>query len=137
MNRKEIDDLIVYLLVIANYAKDLHYNLGGEAFYGKHLFADRIQENLGEYIDQLKEICLLGHGLKTLSSSEYLSRASEEIPTGISFQRMANLITDVLEHIENIKNISKGDENLIGNIAQDLQNSLGLINIMTGGDGNV
>ena len=34
--------------------------------------------------------------------------------------------------IEGLNGISKGDENLIGAIAQDLQNHIGLINIMYG-----
>lgn len=117
----KINSLIAALLAIANYAKDIHYNCGGKNFYGNHLFADRIQENLAEFIDQLKEICLLGHSLKPLRSSEYLSQASGLIPSEINFSQMKTLILNALALIESISDISKGDENLIGNIAQDLQ----------------
>lgn len=130
MNRKHIDTLISYLLAIANYAKDIHYNCSGSNFYSNHLFADRLAKNLYEYIDQLKEVCLLGHSLKPLHSSEYLKRASELVPVGADFNSMHNLIIDTLDIIEAITRISKGDENLIGAIAQDIQNNLGLLNIM-------
>lgn len=137
MDRNKIDNLIIYLLAIANYAKDIHYNCGGASFYGQHLFADRFVENLYEYIDQLKEICLLGHSLKPLHSSEYLLRTSQIIPAGASFESISSLMLNCLAEIESIENISKGDENLIGAIAQDVQNNIGLLNIMFGGAANV
>lgn len=137
MDRNKIDNLIIYLLAIANYAKDIHYNCGGTSFYGQHLFADRFIENLYEYIDQLKEICLLGHSLKPLHSSEYLLNASQVIPEGAEFKNMFQLMMQCLSTIETIENISKGDENLIGAIAQDIQNNVGLLNIMFGGANGV
>lgn len=133
MDRNKIDNLIIYLLAIANYAKDIHYNCSGPNFYGQHLFADRFVENLYEYIDQLKEICLLGHNLKPLHSSEYLLRASQIIPAGASFESISSLMLNCLAEMETIQDISKGDENLIGAIAQDVQNNVGLLNIMFGG----
>lgn len=132
MNRAEIDNLIVHLLVIANYAKDIHYNCSGPDFYGNHLFADRFIGDIYEYIDQLKEICLLGHTIKPLHSSEYLSMASGIVPAGADFKSMRTLMIDTLEIIEQIRDISRGDENLLGAIAQDVQNNVGLINIMDG-----
>ena len=132
MNRDKIDNLIDYLMTISSYAKDIHYNCSGENFYGNHLFADRINDNLNEFIDQLKEICLLGHNIKPLNSSEYLKRASESVPKDISFSLMSELMLNTLSLIETIEDISKGDENLIGAIAQDIQNNIGLINIMYG-----
>ena len=72
MNRSNFDSLIFHLLAIANYAKDIHYNCVGANFYGNHLFADRFIENIYEYIDQIKEVCLLGHQIKPKKSSEYL-----------------------------------------------------------------
>lgn len=132
MDRTKIDNLIVFLLAIVNYAKDIHYNCSGEAFYGKHLFADRFTDDLYKYIDQIKEVCLLGHNLKPLHSSEYLQMASVEVPQGADFNNMRILMLSALALIEEITDISKGDENLIGSIAQDIQNNAGLINIMLG-----
>lgn len=96
------------------------------------MFADRFTDNLYDYIDQLKEICLLGHGFKTLHSSVYLARAAQIIPDKIDFQKMRELMLNCLQLIESTKDISKGDENLIGAIAQDIQNNVGLLNIMFG-----
>lgn len=130
MQREKIDNLIVSLLAIANYAKDIHYNCSGPNFYGDHLFADRFVEGIYEYIDQLKEVCLLGHDIKPLHSSEYLIQAGQLVPDGYRFESIRTLMIDALILIEDIVNISKGDENLIGAIAQDIQNNVGLLNIM-------
>lgn len=132
MNRSNFDSLIFHLLAIANYAKDIHYNCVGANFYGNHLFADRFIENIYEYIDQIKEVCLLGHQIKPKKSSEYLKEAAQIIPLEIDFKLMRELMLDTLNVIESIVNISKGDENLLGAIAQDVQNNVGLINIMFG-----
>lgn len=128
----DFNNLIVHLTAISNYAKDIHYNCTGDNFYGNHLFADRIAENLSDYIDQIKEICLLGHKVKPLHSSEYLEQAANLIPEEINFSQMSELLLNTLMIIESISNLSKGDENLLGAIAQDLQNNIGLINIMYG-----
>ena len=130
MNRELIDNLIVHLMAISHYAKDIHYNCKGANFYGNHLFADRIGENLADYIDQLKEICLLGHNLKPYGSKVYLAEAIRFIPEGAEFRSIKRLMLDTLDIIEKIKDVAKGDENLIGAIAQDIQNNVGLINIM-------
>lgn len=132
MNRNDIDNLITHLLAIANYAKDIHYNCSGPNFYGDHLFADRFIGDIYEYIDQLKEICLLGHQFKPLHSSEYLAETAKIIPIGADFKSMRDLMMETLVIIEQIRDISRGDENLIGAIAQDIQNNVGLINIMYG-----
>lgn len=132
MDKNKIDNLIIHLVAISNYSKDIHYNCAGDNFYGNHLFADRIGDGLSGYIDQLKEICLLGHKIDPLHSSEYLLRAADLIPLGADFRQLRNLLIDALEIIEHITNVSKGDENLLGAIAQDIQNNIGLINIMYG-----
>lgn len=131
---EDINKLIEYLIAISNYSKDLHYNCKGEAFYSKHLLADRIQENISEYIDQIKEVFFLAGDKEPLPSGEYLSRATSLIPQiangdKANFESMQNLLVITLQHIEGLEDLTKGEENLVGNIAQDLQNSLGLINL--------
>lgn len=131
---EQINKLIEYLIAICNYSKDIHYNSKGDAFYSKHLLADRIQDNLSEYIDQIKEIFFLASDKSPLPSGEYLSRATSLIPEIVeedkaNFLSMQNLLVVTLQHIESIKDLTKGEENLIGAIAQDLQNSLGLVNL--------
>lgn len=131
---EEINKLIEYLIAIQNFSKDLHYNSKGDAFYSKHLLADRIQENISEYIDQIKEVFFLAGDKEPLPSGEYLSRATSLIPQianedKANFESMQNLLVVTLQHIEGLEDLTKGEENLVGAIAQDLQNSLGLINL--------
>ena len=129
---KKVNRLIAQLIAIANFCKDIHYNSKGDAFYSKHLLADRVQDNINEYIDQIKEICILGSNEKTLPSKEYLLQAIEFIPAITendqeNFKSLENLLVITLANIEQLEG-TKGEENLFGAIAQDLQNSLGLIN---------
>lgn len=127
-----INTLIEYLIAIQNFAKDIHYNCKGEAFYSKHLLADRIGDNLSDYIDQIKEVFFMASDREPLPSGEYLSRATSLIPQveddKQNFESMRNLLVNALQHIETIENLTKGEENLIGGIAQDLQTSLALVN---------
>lgn len=132
MNRTEIDKLIVNLLGIYNTAKDIHYSCSGPNFYGNHLLSDRIAENLNDYIDQLKEICLLGRGYEPLKSYDYLIRVVDVIPHTSDFGSIKGLMENTLLMIEKLTELSKADENLVGAIAQDIQNNLGLLNIMEG-----
>ena len=80
---------------------------------------------------------MLGHEIKPLHSNEYLNRAANLIPIDASFSQMSELLLNTLMIIEGIKDVSKGDDNLLGAIAQDLQNNVGLINIMYGDYKNV
>lgn len=130
---ENINKVIEYLLAIQNFAKDIHYNCKGEAFYSKHLLADRISDNLSEYIDNIKEVFFMAADKAPLPSGEYLSRATSLIPEisqgdKENFESMRNLLVNALEHLENLKDLTKGEENLIGAIAQDLQTSLALVN---------
>ena len=130
---ENINKVIEYLLAIQNFAKDIHYNCKGEAFYSKHLLADRISDNLSEYLDNIKEVFFMAADKSPLPSGEYLSRATSLIPEisqgdKQNFESMRNLLVNALEHLENLKDLTKGEENLIGAIAQDLQTSLALVN---------
>lgn len=130
---EKFNKLICYLLAVQNFAKDIHYSCKGPSFYGKHEFADRIQDGWYNYIDLIKEVCILGYDQEPLPSGEYLSRATSLIPLKetddkINFQHIQNLLIVVLQHIEEMEGLTKGEENLIGAIAQDLQQMLGLVN---------
>lgn len=132
---EKINQLISYLIAIANFAKDIHYSSCGEAFYGKHLLADRLQENIYDFIDQLKEVCLLGNEIEPLSSIEYLKAAISIIPLKnnaddkANFIQMKELLIETLSLIEELSDLTRGEDNLIGNIAQELENNLGLVNL--------
>lgn len=123
----KFNNLIINLMAIEGYAKDLHYNI---ADYSIHLFADRVQEDLSGFIDEIKENCLLAKGKDVLKSSEYLLNASKLIPNNISLDELKNLLVDVLVVLEQIKDVSIGDDDLLGRIGNKLQNSLGVLNII-------
>lgn len=127
--------LIVYLMVIKGYAKDLHYNI---ADYSIHLFADRVNEGLDDFIDEIKENCLLAKGNKVLRTYEYYQKASNTLVTDkISLETLKYTILDILVEIENIKDLSIGDGDLLGRIGNKLQNDLGILNILLKDKDNV
>lgn len=131
--REQIDNLIINLMVIQNFSKDIHYTCHGDAFYSKHLLVDKF--NFDEAIDLLKECCLLGNGDRPLTSKEYLGRAFNLIPSPElktdkeNFEFLGKIIFETLEQIDDIPDLSKANENVIGGIAQDLQQYKGLINL--------
>ena len=130
---ENINRLIVYLLAIANFTKDIHYNCKGDSFYSKHLLCDRISDNIYDYIDGIKEVFFLAADKEPLPSGEYLSRATNHIPQispddKACFISLATLLVQVLQTIEEMQDLTKGEENLIDAIAENLQTSLGLVN---------
>lgn len=128
----DFNKLIIYLMAIEGKAKDIHYTCSGSDFYGNHLFADRIADGIDDFIDQIKETCILGKGEKPLFASEYYAMAGNMVDKNNTFQSMLDLILDTLAHIETMKNISKGDSKLLDDIASKLQNDKGLLHIMLG-----
>ena len=130
---EKFNKLICYLLALATFAKDIHYSCHGESFTVS-IICRPYQENMYEYIDQIKEICILGNDEEPLPSGEYLSRATSLIPAKSdnddleNFRSMKALMLNTLTHIESMDGMTVGEENLIGNIAQDVQNNLGLVN---------
>lgn len=134
---ENINKLICYLLAIANFAKDIHYSCKGEAFYSKHLLADRIQEGLYDFIDSIKEICLLGNDILPSPSGEYLAMTMNLLPPvetddRKNFQNMQKLLIDCLVLMQEMlqdKDTPRAEVSLIDGIAQDLQQKLGLVNL--------
>lgn len=133
MQREQIDDLIVKLIAIREFSKDIHYTCHGESFYAKHLLVDKFDWD--EHIDLLKECCLLGNDERPKASKEYLRMAQGELLTPEetddkeNFAILYALIDGALIGIKHMQDLSKADENVIGGIAQDLQQYKGLINL--------
>ena len=131
--RVQIDDLIVNLMIVQEFSKDIHYTCHGEGFFAKHLLVDKF--NFSDDIDLLKECCLLGNGDRPLTSKEYLGRAFNKIPAPEvktdkeNFNQLNSLLFDALKQIDNIQDLSKADENVIGGIAEKLQQYKGLVNL--------
>lgn len=126
-----MDKLISFLLAIQSFNKDIHYSCGGDTFYSDHLLVDKFSF---DYIDDIKEVCLLGKGVRPKDAISYFEQAITLIPTKTidtnkNFVLLQELVGSALEHIENMVGLSKADENLIGAIAQDLQQYYGLLNL--------
>ena len=124
--------LIVLLMAIEGKAKDIHYTCSGANFYGNHLFADRVADGMDDFIDQIKETCLLGKNVRPLSSRQYFVQASQIIDEEKTFRSLYKLILDCLILIEKIENVSRGDNKVLDDIAGKLQNDKGLLQIMLG-----
>lgn len=122
-------ELLQRITAINNYAKDCHYNFQA---YGQHQLADVNQEELLDYKDLINEVCYLGLGMDAPESEEVLLGALNFIPEvseddHINLARLKLLIKMTLVHIEEMKLETRGIENLIGDIAQDLQQLHGLL----------
>ena len=110
----KINSIISHLIAIQNFSKDIHYSCKREAFYSKHLLADRIQDNIYDYIDQIKEVFFLAANKEPLPSAEYLQDAIDVIPIKAiedkqNFILLNTLILNTLKLIEEMDSLTKGE----------------------------
>lgn len=124
--------LISMLIAISNYAKDIHYNVKGSAFYGKHLFADVILDGLDEACDDIRENILLGNGVEPLHSSKYLRAAAELVPPiapddRTNFVMMKGLVDRVRGMIKGMEAPSRGANSLLDSIGEHMDKMAGLL----------
>lgn len=139
---ENINKLICYLIAIQNFAKDIHYSCSGDDFYSKHLFVDRIYDGLDDFIDGIKETCILGNDILPLPSGEYLAMAITLIPSLVqddkkNFEAMQKLLIECLvlmQKMLNETNTPRAEVSLVDGIAQDLQGKLGLVNRQVAND---
>jgi len=122
-------ELLQRLTAINSYAKDCHYNYQS---FGQHLLADKNQDELIEGKDLVNEVCYLGLGMDTPASEEVLEGALKFIPEvskgdQVNLARLKLLVKTTLVYIQEMKLETRGVENLIGGIAQDLQQLHGLL----------
>ena len=128
--------LISMLIAISNYAKDLHYNVKGSAFYSKHLFADLILDGLDEACDDLRENVLLGNGIEPLHSSQYLRVAADLVPPVTSddrtnFMMMKAFVDTIRGMIEGMEAPSRGANSLLDSIGEHMDKMAGLLFLQT------
>lgn len=129
--QEQINKLICLILAIANFAKDIHYTCKSISI---HKFMDEIEDNLYDFIDLIKETYFLSDNALPLPSGEYLSRTTSFIPIIRNLDKenlteLKNLIELTILQLEEITKVSRGENALIDNIAQDLQQKLGLVNL--------
>ena len=139
---KPFTNLIVMLMAIANYAKDIHYTCAGQAAYSKHLFADLLQDDLYDFIDDLKENAYLGQQKYPESSRVYLLAAARMIPSidvedKQKFEMIAELIDETRIMLEQIEAPTRGIGSLLDNICEHLDKCCGLLYLQTRDEGKI
>lgn len=134
INLDKIFDLICQIQAISNYAYDIHYSARGSFFYSDHLFSERVGdvEEISEVKDDLIETVYLGRGKEAPLSEDISSRVAEITPevskdTQTNFKRLRDLIISALVDIEDLKELTRGEEDLIGSLAHILQRHNGLL----------
>ena len=130
-----MNELIALLIAIKEFAKDIHYNVKGLTAIENHKFADEIFDGIDDFIDEIKEVCLLGVNLRPLTSKEYMQRALLLIPDlpeddKKKFEVMQELIDRALNIIEDMDELNHANNSVIDKIAEHLQKYKGLINLI-------
>lgn len=111
-------------------AKQLHYNVSGSNFYSDHLLMDRIQEELIDFEDEIKENYYMANGEKVPPEKEISSTAANLLPINISMEDLQEFLIEALNSINDLSVDSKdaAEQDLLGKISSNLANSLGLLN---------
>lgn len=131
---ENINKLIAILIVIAEYSKGIHYSCHGEAFYSKHLLADRIYDGIYPQVDSVKETYFLGNEEPPLQPREYLALAAQSTPDITTddkknFEYLRAKILEAIEITNYLKELTNGERSLFDDISKDLQQKLGLVNL--------
>lgn len=127
--------ILVYLIAIAHTAKDIHYHTGGDKFWGDHLLADRIHDDLDGFIDDINENFYLGKEEEAPQQTKLLEDAAELVPEvtddmKLAFTSLDNLIIGCINAIETLSALNEltaGDNDLLGRICSDLQKKHGFL----------
>ena len=124
--------LIVLLMVIQGFAKDVHYTAKGPSFYAKHIFADLVGDDIDGFIDDIKENVFLGTGVVPLASKEYFRIAAltapEVMPVDlINFMILKSFIDKVREIIKGMEAPTRGANSLLDSIGEHMDKMSGLI----------
>ena len=120
--------LVSYLIALQAYAKDFHYYCKS---FGKHLYADLVQDDLYDYIDQIKENVMLGSDMLPYSSKKYLQAAALLVPplTGEDPKDL-EMLKAFMEFgrvfVNNIEGATRGQNALLDEIAGHLDKAIGL-----------
>ena len=135
MDLSPVYKIICYALAAYNLSKDAHYHAKYNSFYGNHLLADRLSDKWDDYIDELKEVFYLGNEVNTPESKQILKDTIPLIPDITENTHDNNILlykffSDFHAQINTLREsykMSYGEENLIGDIDQLVQNNKGLL----------
>ena len=128
----KVNKLICFLVALANYSKDLHYSVKGPAMYGKHIFADLLEDDIYDFIDDIKENILLGSRVEPLASKVYLELAAKEIPDidsddKVNFERISQLVEKTRDFANGITFEKRGYNSLLDGVCEHLDKCAGLL----------
>lgn len=127
------EKLLSMLFALKFGSADVHYYVKGDDFWGDHKLADEVRDGIDDWIDSINEVCFLGLDKEAPYSKDIIAKSMEYIPVKASeskqmFINLRKLIFDILSHIESIlPDCSAGEANLLGGMAQDLQQRYGFI----------
>ena len=128
--------IISYLIAIRSLAKGIHYRVMGDSFWGNHLLADRIVEDLDDFVDEIFENYYLGKSEDAPQQKEIMEEVTSIIPLvnddiGRNFKALDDLILGCLAELQMIaeanQDLTLGDNDLMGRISSDLQKKHGFI----------
>lgn len=128
--------VLCFLLAIQRQAKEIHYHAKGDCFWSDHLLADRIYDGLDDLMDEIQENYYLGKEEEAPSQKDLLIEASEEVNDAsgdikMDFEHLDSIIVACIARIESIieanKNLTAGDNDLLGRICSDLQKKHGFL----------
>lgn len=126
---KQFHLLVSYLIALASYAKDFHYYCKS---FGKHLYADVVEDDLYDYIDELKENVMLGSHVLPYSSQKYLAAASVMVPPisvddeETNVRMLSALLEMGSDFVNNFEGATRGQNALLDEIAGHLDKAQGL-----------
>lgn len=128
--------ILAYLFAIERQAKAIHYSTRSNEFYGDHLLCDRIYDGISDLEDEIFENYYLGREQEAPSQKDIFKSATDLIPQNAddlwgAFKDLDNLVIGCIAEIESIigndKELTAGDNDLLGRICSDLQKKHGFI----------
>ena len=128
-------NILIYLLAIQKTAKGIHYLCKGSNFWADHLLADKVQDGLDDFMDEIQEIAFLGKEQDAPQPFTVLSNAGAMVPELTEdiendFRKLDKLILSCIDEIETsskLEAITAGDNDLLGRICSDIQQKHGFI----------
>lgn len=129
-----MNNIIVKLLAIYHYAKDIHYRASGESFYAIHTLMDKICEGIHDQIDLINEVCYLGTNREAPFSYDILKVVTASIPEKGDTQCMLVFLDEMIDNaiaaIGELKlntYMSDGEASLLDDIQKTLLQKRGLV----------
>jgi len=128
----EYNLLIVLLMIIQSFAKDIHYTAKGPAFYAKHIFVDLVGDDIDGFIDDIKENVFLGQGIVPPASKNLFMAAAvgaqEVMPLDVAnFMILKEFVDKVRELIKDMEAPSRGANSLLDSIGEHMDKMSGLL----------